>query len=438
MEKIMRESVHSRASRWLAASVGLALLVPGAAQATNGYFQHGYGTATKALAGAGAALSVDALAPSVNPAGIAFTGNRIEGGLTFFHPERSVKVTGQASQPGNLLTESDVKSDRPLFFIPNAGVTYQASERLSLGLAVYGNGGINTEFPAFDRQCPNPQTGQQGPGSGVFCAGEAGVDLLQVFLSPTVAYKANDDWSFGISPILAYQRFEADGLDTFAPLSQDPQSLRGNGTSDSVGGGVRLGVQGALTDWLRVGAGYKSRIHMGTLDGFEGLFAEQGSFDIPPSWTVGAALQPFESLWLLVDVERILYSKVAAVGNPLNLAAPLGSDTGSGFGWDDMTVLKIGVQWDATADLTLRAGFSTTDQPVPDDQLLLNILAPGVVEEHFTAGLGYRFDENWQFDMSFLYAPTVKVSGRNPIDPAQDIEVSLGEFEATLGLSYMF
>ncbi len=438
MGTTMQDRVRRRTQRLLTAAAGLAMLLPAAAEATNGYFQHGYGTASKALAGAGAALSTDALAPSINPAGIAFTGNRVEGGLSFFHPKRSVKVTGQASQPGNLLTESKIDSDRPLFFIPNLGVSYQASERLALGVALYGNGGINTEFPAFDRQCPDPQSGQPVPGSGVFCAGEAGVDLMQLFLSPTAAYKVTEDWSVGVSPILAYQRFKAEGLESFAPLSQQPDALSGNGASDSFGAGVRVGVQGAATDWLRLGASYKSRIYMSRLDGFEGLFAEQGSFDVPPSWTVGAAVRPFEDLWLLVDVERILYSNIPAVGNPLNFGAPLGSDSGSGFGWSDMTVVKIGAQWQATADLTLRAGFSTTSQPVPEDQLLLNIVAPGVVEEHFTAGIGYRFTENWQLDAAFLYAPTVTVSGRNPIDPAQDISVSLGEFEATLGLSYLF
>lgn len=434
----MGVSFRRTSPRFLAAVAGLAMLLPATAGATNGYFQHGYGTASKGLAGAGAALSVDALAASVNPAGIAFTGNRVEGGLSFFHPERSVEVDGQASQPGNILTESKIDSDRPLFFIPNLGATYQAGERLALGLALYGNGGMNTEFPAFDRQCPDPRTGQSVPGSGVFCAGQAGVDLVQLFLSPTAAYRVTDDWSFGVSPILAYQRFDAEGLETFAPLSQQPDAVSGNGASNSFGGGVRIGVQGAATDWLRLGASYKSRIYMSRLDGFEGLFAEQGSFDVPPSWTIGAAVRPFKDLWLLLDVERILYSKIAAVSNPLNFNAPLGSNGGSGFGWNDMTVVKIGAQWQATADLTLRAGFSTTDQPISDDQLLLNIVAPGVVEEHFTAGVGYRLSENWQVDAAFLYAPTVTVSGRNPVDPAQNIEVSLGELEATLGLSYLF
>lgn len=434
----MRRRGSRAVRRWLAvAAVGLAVGLPGVAQATNGYFQHGYGTQAKALAGAGAALSGDSLAAALNPAGIAFTGNRVDGGVSFFNPERGVDITGAASQPGNVLSDGAVESDRPLFFIPSFGTSYQASERLSMGLAFYGNGGINTDFPAFGRACPNPQGGAPVPGSGVFCAGEAGVDLLQLFAAPTLAYKVTEDWSVGISPILAYQRFEAEGLESFAPLSQSPDALSG-GADHSVGGGVRLGVQGAVTDWLRLGASFKSRIHMTRFDAFEGLFAEQGRFDIPPSWTVGAAVRPLDDVWLMFDVQRILYSRVPAVGNPLNLAAPLGSDGGSGFGWDDMTVIKIGAQWQATPKLTLRAGFSTTDQPVPADQLLLNILAPGVVEEHVTAGAGYRLTDAWEVNAAVLYAPRVTVSGRNPIDPAQEIDAHLSEFEATLGLSYRF
>ena len=35
----------------------------------------------------------------------------------------------------------------------------------------------------------------------------------------------------------------------------------------------------------------------------------------------------------------------------------------------------------------MRAGYSRNNQPVPESGVLFNILAPAVVEEHFTQGL---------------------------------------------------
>lgn len=408
------------------------------AQATNGYFQHGFGAASKAMGGAGAALSLDALAPAVNPAGIAFTGDRIDGAVTFFHPDRSATVEGAPTQPGNLLSPGTVDSDRPLFVLPTAGITHRVDERWAVGLALFGNGGINTTYPGFDRQCPNPRTGGQVPGSGVFCGGEAGIDLVQAFLAPTAAYEPVDGWSVGVSPVLAYQRFTADGLNAFAPLSQNPDALSNNGVGESYGAGVRIGLQGAVTDWLRLGGSYQSRIHMTRFEDYEGLFAEQGDFDIPPSWTLGVAVRPLPPLWLLADVQHIDYDAVPAVANGFATGQPLGADDGPGFGWDSVTVIKIGAQWRATDSLTLRAGYSTTDQPVPEDELLFNLLAPGVVEDHFTAGFDLRLSEAWSLNAAAMYAPEVTVSGPNPVDPAQRIATELSEIEATLGVTWRY
>lgn len=42
-----------------------------------------------------------------------------------------------------------------------------------------------------------------------------GVDLMQLIVAPTVAYKFNDRHSVGISPLLVFQQFKAYGLQAF-------------------------------------------------------------------------------------------------------------------------------------------------------------------------------------------------------------------------------
>jgi long-chain fatty acid transport protein len=68
--------------------------------------------------------------------------------------------------------------------------------------------------------------------------------------------------------------------------------------------------------------------------------------------------------------------------------ANLGSTNGAGFGWRNTTVYKIGVT--RLNPVTLRAGYVTLDQPIPQSQTFFNILAPGVVEDHITLGATWK------------------------------------------------
>ena len=54
------------------------------AQATNGYFSHGYGMKAKGMGGAATAMSDDAFGGANNPASMAFAGNRLDLGADLF------------------------------------------------------------------------------------------------------------------------------------------------------------------------------------------------------------------------------------------------------------------------------------------------------------------------------------------------------------------
>ena len=69
------------------------------AQATNGYFAHGYGIQSEGIAGVGIALPQDSLAAATNPAGTAFVGSRLDIGLNYFEPSRSARIEGNNLGP---------------------------------------------------------------------------------------------------------------------------------------------------------------------------------------------------------------------------------------------------------------------------------------------------------------------------------------------------
>ena len=77
-------------------------------------------------------------------------------------------------------------------------------------------------------------------------------------------------------------------------------------------------------------------------------------------------------------------------------------------------------------------GYSNGDQPIPDSEVLFNILAPAVIEEHFTAGFSKALDSASAVHFAAMYAPSNTVSGRNTFDPNQVIELEMDQYELTL------
>jgi long-chain fatty acid transport protein len=375
----------------------------GQLHATDGYFDYGYGTQAKGIGGAGVAFPQDSIAPATNPAGISFIEDRTDLGLTYFRPERSSK-SGTNTFDGNGTKD---------FYIPELGYRHGISDDLAFGVAVYGNGGMNTDYG-------------KNPGFGT---GHAGVDLSQLFITPTLAYKfAEGQSSIGFSPIIAYQRFKAYGLQNFGIANED--------YDNSFGAGGRIGYTGKITDWLTIGATYQSRISATKFDKYDHLFAEQGSFDIPENYAAGLALKPTEKITIAFDFERINYSDIKSVGNFLNadtLGSGLGSDGGPGFGWRDVNVIKTGIAYDVTDHLTLRAGYNYSTQPIRKSQTTFNVLAPGIIQHHATLGATYRFNQSWELTGFYAHGFQNTLHGDGSSSGAADLTMSQDTFGLAVG-----
>lgn len=392
--------------------------------ATNGYFAHGYGTATKGMAGAGVALPQDAMAASINPAGMVHVGNRMDIGAALFIPLRSYAAGTTGSAFTDFVNpDTNVDSDRNFFLIPSFGYNHMIDDKSSIGISVYGNGGMNTFYDATDTAGGGGTFDTILPGS----PGNTGVDLMQLFIAPTYSRMLSDKVSVGVSALIAYQRFKAHGLSEFSILSSDPTALSENNYDDSFGYGARIGILAQVSDRLSLGASYQSRVYMEEFSKYAGLFAEQGDFDIPSNFSIGLAFKAAKDVTITADVQHIMYSEIAAIANPIDLSTQLGDDNGSGFGWDDMTIFKLGAQWQYNPTLTLRGGISYGEQPIPADQVMFNIIAPAVMETHLTAGFTKQLDKDSSFSVAGMWAPENSQSGTSPF--GQPIEITMQQFE---------
>jgi len=433
-----------------------ALMAATSAHATNGYFLPGYGFRSQGMGGVGIAYGRDSLSIAANPANAVNTGMRGDLGFGIFNPERSARVFNDPNTPvvgfgffGN--TESDSK----YFIVPEMGFTMPLSEQLHVGFAVVGNGGMNTNYP-----------------ENFFASGSVprdkklGVDLNQLLVPITVAYKVNDRHSVGVSLVLAETRFRAYGLDSFVnfdgvfPITSDPAHLTNQGYDYSYGAGIKLGWLGEfMDDRLTIGLAYASRTYMTNFDKYRGLFAEQGDFDIPENYGIGIAFKPKKNLIIAADIVHIKYSDVAAIGNPgmcVDTAPPspgfcvpsiadpskeLGNDNGMGFGWEDQTIYKLGIQYGVNKRLQVRAGYNYGKSPIPDDPafggdnaVTFNLLAPGTVEHHYSMGFTYRANDNLEVTGTYMYAASNSQSGGNlNIIDHGDFNMHQNLFALTLG-----
>lgn len=475
--------------------------LPTLAVATNGYFSHGWGTKSKAMAGVAAALPQDTLVSATNPAGMAFIGNSFDVGVSVFNPsprgyqanndfatQQVPTPAGSVTLPaGAFVTPGEYESDLDWFLIPSFGLNYELDERTTIGVSIFGNGGLNTRYrerPPFENfaVAPNQRVGPYPDGSvgpyfdfssgqpvpvtaeipgtvngnpnGVFTATTpTGVNLEQLFIQIPYTYKIDGGrQSVGIAPVFAIQRFEAEGLEPFRQLSIRPDDVTNNGTDWSYGAGLQFGWYGELSEQLALGASYRTTVWMSKFDDYAGLFAEEGGFDIPAMFNLGVAYRPQPNLILAFDYQHIFYDESHSIANSndadlTQCQAPgpkpsfcLGAESGVGFGWESMDVFKLGVRYDPSDQLSLLAGVSyNTDFLKTDRQGLFNVLAPATIRWHLTLGAAYQATPADEFAISFAYMPEETFDGTSPsLTQTQTGSLFMEQYEIGVSWSHRF
>jgi long-chain fatty acid transport protein len=406
-----------------------------AAHAGGGYFMLGYGPIAKQMAGATTALVGDAYAGSSNPAKWLAAGNRVDIGGEFLMPYRRVERIGASG--ADSIHNFATTSSKDVFILPEAAFSRRVNDRLAFGVTLYGNGGLNTEYrgnngvPGSAGLPGVDGTPATGPGTLPDCGNKPanffrgcdklGVDIAQLVMAPGVAYQVAPGHTLGVAPLIAVQRFEAYGIQAFAPLSKHPTDFSNRGWDWALGAGVRVGWLGDVAPGLTLGAAWSSRIYMDEFEQYDGLFAD-GALDIPENFSVGAAARPIGTPFTLTfDYQRINFGDVPAMGNGVLNTPPnaFGTSDGAGFNWENQNNYRIGVQYAFSPDLTFRTGYAygeTAQRDSTMNSVTFNMLAPNA--EH-QASVGFSWKPNTQHEFhagySHFYAP--KYGGPSAIVP---------------------
>lgn len=469
--------------------------LPMASHATTGYFALGYGTKEMGMAGATSAAPQSAVAAAVNPAGMAFVGSRADLGVRAFIPIREAELDS-SNFGGGVISSSS--SDR-LFMFPAGGLNWQINDQWSAGLTFFGNGGLNTTYGTniYDKTAAVLGAAQQGGpaaakqvfdngiGTGLPDTGILNVDLQQLMVIPSAAFKWDDKYSIGGGPIIAMQKVEVNGLGDFQCFTTTAQQgnagcqpggsgfpqavpqgssnypglspdLTDNGDEMRWGFGFRGGIQAKVTPTVSLAVAGATKVYMNKYEKYSELFAEQGDLDIPANITAGIGWNAMPNLLLTFDYQHIFYEGVAAISNPgpgLGLsgnlpAQNLGNDDGFGFGWQDINVFRVGTAYDTTLfgkGWTFRGGLAYNDQPIPESQVLFNILAPATVQWHLTLGASFRPTDYAELNLGWMWAFNDEVSTDQtafggPAGSGTNVPGSISMYQTSvdMGISVLF
>jgi long-chain fatty acid transport protein len=412
-------------NKLMAAAISSVVAAP--ALATNGMNLEGYGSKATAMGGAGMAYDTGNSAVMNNPATLSMLKSgtaRFGVGLRNLRPD--VTSTGAAN------THSDGTS----YLMPS--VSYiRKSGSTSYGFALLAQGGMGTEYDA---------SSELAMGTGDDVRSELGVGRLML----PVSFQVNDRLAIGGSVDLVWAMldlkmavptsslagmvtgFDAGwgpvlgglgGLDWGRFDFSDGNDMTGKAKGYGLAG--KLGFTYKLTDALTVGMSYHTETNLsdletsnrgstltagntggGALAGFTGKISVN-DFQWPSTLGIGLAFQANDKLMLAADVKHIDWSGVMESFKMTFTDAALGDlDVEMQQEWDDQTVFNFGVQYQYTPKLALRAGLNLSDNPVPNSNL--NYLFPAIIEDHITAGFGYKISDASKVGFSLTYAPEVE------------------------------
>lgn len=364
-------------------SAGCALSFAQNASATTGFLTHctGYHCGT---GGAGVALPTDASNSELNPALIAELDTEITVAPGLFHPVR--KMNSSAAPVGNPAGEQRSKLEN--FLDGSAGFTYRVNDKWVLGISASGNGGMVTKYPS-----PRSNPALQTPGPNRF---DSEIFYRLALVSPTISHALTKHVSLGLSLVLGYSDFKSNSAQpVLGGLFMETSG--GLQRETAYGFGVRGGVLWKANDMFSFGLAFSSPVYFEQFQNYRDILT--GPLNRPLTGTIGATWHAMKDLNFVLDYNFIYYGGFEVLAKP---------PAEGGFGWESMHVFKGGVQYTFDPDWTVRLGVAYGQSPIPDDHVFANVLAPGVVEWHLTAGLTFRPLEDWETTLSGFYAPNNK------------------------------
>ena len=248
--------------------------------------------------------------------------------------------------------------------------------------------------------------------------------------APALSYRINDMISIGVALNLDYATLGYNagltGLGTIVPHDKNSQ----------LGYGFQAGVLVKPTNQFSMALSYISKQSFPDFEFNTTAGKDKLDLDLPQNVILGFGYKITPKLRIAADIKWINWDNTMKDG-------PQYTNNSSSSGawncnWDNQWVYAIGMEYDATNVIKLRAGYNYGANPLPTGQAFEAIAFPAIQEHHYTAGIGVAMTEKLGLNLGVMYAPEVTMSGTNPAQGIASYETSLSEYSFGIGLSYRF
>ena len=272
--------------------------------------------------------------------------------------------------------------------------------------------------------------------------------LLQIGL--TYSYEISENLSIGFAPTINYAGLEL----APNPISSPSQTL-GYPNSDqatALGYGGQIGIFYQSESGFKLGASYKSQQFFSDFEFdskyLDGSVAPDVAFnmDFPAIISVGLGYS-MDMLDIALDYRMVDYENTAGFED--SGWTPTASV--AGFGWENISIISAGIQYNGIDKLPLRLGYTYNSNPIPEDLVFHSVPATAIIQSAFQIGVGYEVNSNLDINLMYhhglsdgktsgqLLSPFL-IDANNPLGkvPSSDVSYEMTTDLIMLGVSYTF
>jgi len=382
-----------------------------------------------ALGAAYIAHTTDADTAYYNPANMSFLDpsvNYFEAGLTLAHLPKNIYVGAQAGIPFS----ADAQSEKENLPIPYMHFVKSTDSRWRFGLSTAVPAGLTKRWKTPIQKLYAEE-----------------FTLKNVELNPVFSYKVSDTFSVGggIRMIYSEGKVYSDGdlLGGAAPIKREMEG-------DTIEWGYNIALAWRPTEDVSVGITYRSKVDLDEegkanlyLNGVGRQFDATVSVPIPAALNIGISKTWNDRVTLEFVYERTFWSAYKTLdfeyGSPIQPALWGYFDQAKDKLWEDTNTFRIGLTYKYNEKLTLMAGYSYDETPVPEKHISYEL--PDSDAHIFSAGFKYQYSGSLSFGAAVLYDKKTSRKVNSAVVGGTGL---VGEFSdggavlLTAGVSYKF
>jgi long-chain fatty acid transport protein len=417
-------------------------------------FEQGVKGLGNAFAG-GSAITEDASTIFFNPAGLTrLPGSQFEAAAHYISPQAKFDDKGSTVSPalpvvgGAPLNGGDGGDAGVSAIVPNFYFAQQITDKFHAGVGITVPFGLETKY---NRNWV-----------GRYHAVKS--EVLTIDINPTVAYRVNKWFSLGGGLSAQYIDAELTNAVDFGTIGfiggapTLPQTLDGfvKLEADDWGWRWNLGVLVEPTENLRFGLAYRSNIDY-TLEGdakfkipagAEAIAAGAGlvntdaeaDIELPGHASLSAYWRLHPKFALMADIFWTNWSTL----DDLPIELDTGTNVVTTLDWEDTFRYAFGANYYFNENWTFRGGIAYDETPIPNSELRTPRV-PGEDRIWTTIGLGYRFSDNFSFDLAYAHLfvddPKIRKTGLETEDITRgalrgDYSASVDIISAQIGVKF--